>query len=185
MPGPLASPTGNYLLELLHGVDLEGSNIINVFNTNISEISEAVRSGIIIWGDRDTRKDFFSVFWWKMLVLFVWICYVPWQEAVRWSIRKKRRPLLPFNCYWTQKVVEHRVQQVRKSQHGAEDLKLINRQWEMTRRSGQVSRRTRTAAAQKFTKLIQVRACKDPLGKRVLCRNILVDFFVWQRYTAF
>lgn len=62
MPGPLPSPTGNYLLQLLHGVDLEGSNIINVFNTNISEISEAVRSGIIIWGDRDTRKDFFSVF---------------------------------------------------------------------------------------------------------------------------
>lgn len=36
----------------------------------------------------------------------------------------------------------------------------------------------RFAAAQKFTKLIQVRACKDPLGKQVLCRNILVDFFV-------
>lgn len=52
MPGPLASPTGNYPLELLHGVGLEGSNTINVFNTSILKISEAVRSGIIIWGDR-------------------------------------------------------------------------------------------------------------------------------------
>lgn len=144
MPGPLSSQTGNYPLELLHGVDLEGSNTINVFNTSILKISEAVRSGIIIWGDRDTRQDFFSVFWWKMLVLFVWVCYVPWQEAVRWSIWKKRRLLLPFNYYITQKVVEHRVQQVRKSQHGAEDLQIMKRQWEMTRRSGQVSRRTRT-----------------------------------------
>lgn len=32
------------------------------------------------------------------------------------------------------------------------------------------------AAAQKFTELIQVRACKDTPGKRVLCRNILVFF---------
>lgn len=49
-------------LDLLRGDDPEGSNTINDFSKNVSGISEAGRFEIILWGDRDSRKDFFLVY---------------------------------------------------------------------------------------------------------------------------
>lgn len=49
----------NVPLDLVHGDDLD--NTINDFSKNVSEISEAGRFEIIVWGDGESMKDFFSV----------------------------------------------------------------------------------------------------------------------------